>query len=317
MSSSLLLGTFEFLDTEVPAELRLGGDQTLAVHRFIGGGKSVQPMCRDDKAPSWSGIFRGSDASTRAQYIDGLRVAGNELLLTWDAFSYNVVIKNFEFSIQQINHIPFSITLEVVKNNTSPVTVDPGYSIDDLLNDDMNTVASLSDEIAEPSITESISKLQAIKNSISSFAKSANSVIQSIVQPIEAAQKAVEQVQAQVENTLMNITTLGGVLPNNPISTQVSKGITQANAMVQAPKLALMNAALGRMKSNVSIQSSGVKQITVAGTNLYRVASKEYGDPSAWTTIANANGLTDPMITGVMKLNIPALPDGTGGILNG
>jgi hypothetical protein len=317
MSSSLMLGSFEFLDTEIPAELRLGGDQTLAIHRFIGGGKSVQPMGCDDKAPAWTGIFRGSEASTRAQYIDGLRIAGNSLLLTWDAFSYNVVIKNFEFSIQQINHIPFSITLEVVKNNTSPVTNDPGYSIDDLLNDDMNTVTTLSDSINDPSITSSVSALQSVMNGISSFAKAANSVIQSIVQPIEAAQKAVEQVQAQVQNTLMNITTLGGVIPNNPISTTVASEITQTNSMIQAPQLMLMNAALGRMKSNVSIQSSGVKQITVAGTNLYRVAAQQYGDPSAWTTIANANGLTDPMITGVVTLNIPALSDGSGGILNG
>jgi len=47
------------------------------------------------------------------------------------------------------------------------------------------------------------------------------------------------------------------------------------------------------------------KQITVAGGNLYQIASQYYGDPMGWVQIAQANGLTDPQLIGIVTLNIP------------
>lgn len=59
------------------------------------------------------------------------------------------------------------------------------------------------------------------------------------------------------------------------------------------------------------------KTLTVAGANLFRVALDQYGDALQWWRIAKANGLTDPIVTGVKTLTIPA-QDGndTGGILD-
>jgi nucleoid-associated protein YgaU len=62
-----------------------------------------------------------------------------------------------------------------------------------------------------------------------------------------------------------------------------------------------------------------MKTRTVSGTTLYRVALEEYGDATQWNRIAAANGLLDPMITGLTTLTIPS-PDptgGNGGILGG
>jgi nucleoid-associated protein YgaU len=41
-----------------------------------------------------------------------------------------------------------------------------------------------------------------------------------------------------------------------------------------------------------------------------------YGDPTAWTTIAKANGLTDPVINGVQTILVPPLPGSSGGVLS-
>ena len=46
-------------------------------------------------------------------------------------------------------------------------------------------------------------------------------------------------------------------------------------------------------------------QITVVGGNLYQIASEQYGDAMGWIQIAQANGLTDPQLQGVITLNIP------------
>lgn len=60
-----------------------------------------------------------------------------------------------------------------------------------------------------------------------------------------------------------------------------------------------------------------IAPITVAGGDLYRLALKYYGDATQWWRIAKANGLSDPMLSGVVTLTIPdATSSDTGGILD-
>ena len=48
-----------------------------------------------------------------------------------------------------------------------------------------------------------------------------------------------------------------------------------------------------------------MKTITVAGGNLYQLALEHLGDATQWNRIAQANGLIDPVINGVVTLKIP------------
>lgn len=41
------------------------------------------------------------------------------------------------------------------------------------------------------------------------------------------------------------------------------------------------------------------------GDDLFRIAAQAYGDASAWTLIANANGLADPVIQVDATLTVP------------
>jgi hypothetical protein len=61
------------------------------------------------------------------------------------------------------------------------------------------------------------------------------------------------------------------------------------------------------------------RTITVAGANLFRLALVYLGDASQWTRIAALNGLTDPVLAGIMTLQIPPYDPaaGNGGILTG
>ncbi len=54
---------------------------------------------------------------------------------------------------------------------------------------------------------------------------------------------------------------------------------------------------------------------TVAGGNLFQIAAAELGDATQWLRIAQQNGLSDPMLTGVTTLLIPdPNPSAGGGI---
>ncbi len=86
--------------------------------------------------------------------------------------------------------------------------------------------------------------------------------------------------------------------------------------------LALMyqlQSILIEMRKNIYLISQGANGqiITVNGGNLFVLAAKYYSDPTLWTVIAQANGLTDPELPlGVpMTLVIPQSGTNTGGVL--
>ena len=55
------------------------------------------------------------------------------------------------------------------------------------------------------------------------------------------------------------------------------------------------------------------KTITVAGGNLYQIALEQLNDATQWSRIAEANGLIDPVLTGIVTLAIPPVDPNAGG----
>lgn len=53
--------------------------------------------------------------------------------------------------------------------------------------------------------------------------------------------------------------------------------------------------------------------ITVAGGNLFALAAKYLNDATQWNRIAQANQLTDPVLTGINTLTVPAVNPSAGG----
>lgn len=58
-----------------------------------------------------------------------------------------------------------------------------------------------------------------------------------------------------------------------------------------------------------------MRQVTVAGGNLFAIAAHELQDATQWIRIAQLNNLTDPVLVGIKTLLIPAIDlSATGGI---
>lgn len=56
-----------------------------------------------------------------------------------------------------------------------------------------------------------------------------------------------------------------------------------------------------------------MRTMTVTGGNLFQVAAQQLGDATQWIRIAQANGLSDPMLEGLVTLRIPAVDPSAGG----
>ena len=56
-----------------------------------------------------------------------------------------------------------------------------------------------------------------------------------------------------------------------------------------------------------------MRNITVVGGNLFRIAAEQLGDATQWIRIAQANNLVDPIIIGVTSLMLPDNDPAAGG----
>ena len=119
--TALTLGGVVFQGFEIPEEVPAGGGQMLAVHKMPGGSRTIDAMGPDDDEISWSGRFRGSSAEQRALLLDFMRRAGQQILLTYSLRRYQVVIKKFKANFQQSYEIPYSISCEVLLDETQAI----------------------------------------------------------------------------------------------------------------------------------------------------------------------------------------------------
>ncbi len=323
---TLTLGDFEFADVEVPQSISFGGRQNLAVHDLIGGVRVVDAMGAFSEPLTWSGMFRGENALARARYLDAQRVAGKKLTLAWSEFRYQVVIKEFRATFERTYQIPYNIVLEVVEDEAQPQATLMPPSVDSLIGYDLINAADLVTQLQETppieagpvttgTLASAFGSVQASIKKVSSFATATQSQLNSVLQPLAAFRAQVQSLMAAVNNTLANATTLGGILPNNPVSQQVSRLGSLVAAAQQYPLLVNLDRVAGRVAVNTQASYKTDKRVTQAGGNLFALAAQEYGDPLAWTVIAKANGLSDPHLTGINTLIIPPKPTTGSGVL--
>ncbi|QTD88735.1 hypothetical protein [Burkholderia anthina] len=309
------LGDFVFADTEIPERIPFGGRQALAVHELVGGQRVVDAMGAREDALEWSGTFRGATASDRARYIDGLRIAGNQLVLTWGEFSYIVVIEHFKPVYERFYLVPYTITLEVVQNNTNVITTIALPTIDDAVASDMAGAGSLVSFLGIPSLTSAFGTLQSAISSVNSFVGATRSIVNGVLQPINQIRGQITTLRTQFDAITAAQGLLGKISVGIGVGSQASSLLSTISSVQSSTALFNLDKLIGRVQANVSSVFAANKTETVGGSDLFTLASKHYDDPSAWTYIANANGLTDPSLSGINTLIIPPAPNTSGGIL--
>lgn len=114
----LTLGPVDFVNFSPPEKMPAGGEQRLATHKLLGGGKQVDRLGPDDKDRSWSGFFLSGEAFATCQVLDALRSAGDELVLSWAEETRLVTIGHFDWEVRRYPQlIDYSITVVCSDNN--------------------------------------------------------------------------------------------------------------------------------------------------------------------------------------------------------
>jgi hypothetical protein len=318
MDTTLQLGGFVFEGMEVPEVLALGGAQTLVKHSFPGGAKAIQAMGADHAPITWRGMHLGRTGLDRAKALDFMRVQGAPLRLTVFNNVYTVIVQRYDYQLERFYKIPYSITVEVIEDKTQPVEKVPLSGFETVIRADSGSLLNLGSLLGDGPLNSALSGLDSAIRSVSSFASASSSVIQSVLRPIAEVQTRVSTLTASVRNTLSSVTTLGGVLPSNPLSVSVGNMAAQVTAATQFPVLQNIASLTTRVSRNVTManQQTSLRTVDVAGGTLFKVAAAEYGDATMWPAIAQASKLTDVALSGVKTLVIPARPAISGGVPN-
>ena len=314
-SVQVTLGDITFEGFEVPERLPFGVGQSLVVHKLVGGARSVDSMGRDDPPIEWSGTFMGVTALDRALYLKNQVVLGQAQLLTWGQLRYLVKIEQFEPQYEFPTRIPYRISCIVVEDQGGSVKTLAPYSLDDQMSQDMDTANGLGALVGDGVLSSALSVLSAAISGVSSFANASQSTINSVLGPLGAVQTQTTTLLAASINTTQNIASVGGLVPSSPLLQQVQALANQSNAFTSQPALLSLQGVIGRMNANLGSAAGNSTTRTVAGGNLMSIAADQYGDAMAWTGIAKANGLTDPVVSGVSTLIVPNVADSTGGLL--
>jgi hypothetical protein len=307
---------FTFKSFEVPQSIPFGGDQHLTVHELIGGGRVIDAMGRRDRPIEWSGWFIGQDATERAQMLDVLRISGAQQKLTWNEYVYTVIVRSFTAEFQRFYQIPYRISFEVLSDLTTPILDPISVPIDQQVAADAAQAALIAAAVADQTLIAAISAIQTAAALIVSLATSPKSAITALGQSVLAGQTVCGDLIQNTETAMGTPTSFAGVVAGLDGASAAAALSTQTADCFMLVNLQQVSGLLGRISNNLASANSSPNTIAVAGGNLFAIAEEQYGDATAWTTIANANGLVDPFVQGVQTLVIPPQSDQSGGILS-
>jgi hypothetical protein len=116
MTTIVTLGLVTLEAFEIPATIAFGGKQRLAVHDLPGGGRVIDVLGGTNTDITFGGIISGSNADTRAQLLDAMRVSGGSLPLSWGEQYFIVIISEADFDYRKPWWIPFRLRCVVQSN---------------------------------------------------------------------------------------------------------------------------------------------------------------------------------------------------------
>ncbi len=318
-STTLTLGSVVFVDFQIPDSIPWGGEQKVVTHKLLGDLRTIDATGRDDADLEWSGVFLGETALDDARALDAMRIGGQPQTLSWDELSYSVIVHSFRPEYRKGNYIPYKITCAVVSDLSAPPAGASDPTTDDMVSDDMDTCSGLVTTVNDPTLSGLFGTFQSAVSSVTavtSIASASAAQLTSMLTPLSAVQGQVSSLLGTATAAVTDLPGFAGVQPGAPGPQNAAALVAAAQAMTSLDPLNQLTSYLGRIQTNVSAVGASGSEIPVAGGDLYTLAASEYGSPAGWTTIAQANGLTDPVLTGPQTIRIPPIAQPTDGVPN-
>jgi hypothetical protein len=143
-TDQLVLGNIVFDDWSTPERMPFGGTQQLAVHRLPGGARVVDTLGPDEEDIHFTGVMYANNAYGVADALDGLRISGAAVDLTFAGRFYSVIVRECQVDIRRFPQMMnYHVSCLVVSNNMAGVLGTIATSVSSLVSADMATMMSL------------------------------------------------------------------------------------------------------------------------------------------------------------------------------
>lgn len=245
----VILGGVVFTDFAVPDKINFGGKQTLAIHKAIGGQRTINPTGADPDPITWSGKFRGPGALGSAQAVDAMRIAGLPVSLSWLGLSYSVIVSQFKGETEKYYEVPYTVTCEVVTDPNQLAGGAPA-SLTSLVGADLSSIMAIPLASALPSV--------AALNALVGPTVSLDGAVSTVIGPVISAASTVQTAIASAISSDDAIVTLGAASGCAGVVAGFGTAINSATNL---------QASIAAMASQSTMQNA-YALVTRIGTNL-------------------------------------------------
>ena len=286
MPLNLTLGDVTFYSLELPERIGpLGGKQTLVVHEFPGGAKTVDSLGAFPHTLTWSGIFTGPDAFDRAFEVDRIRATSQVVPVVYGPQQFSGKVADFRYDPKHQYFIPYTMTFEPITDDSGiGATPQGSVSADQALSDEMNSYSGTVS--GDDGLTLPIS-LGAPATDLTDSIQTGLLGGDGTVDGISAAN------QAAIQSNIAAIQTAAAPLIAGADPTQASPALD----------LSAQAACLGAI---IASPQAPARTLNMVNPNLFAVACQFLGDAQLWQQITEASGLPpDPQPIGMFTITVP------------
>jgi hypothetical protein len=244
---TLTVGGVDFQHFEIPEELRGGGDQIIAWHKYSGGLRKADTFGPDDAPLEWSGTFLDETAESRCQQIDAMRVAGSPVPVSWSSFNFVCIIRSFRWVYRRFYQIDYSITLEVVTNGNQPNT-DLSDNPESDIQADFDDAAGFSGNIDDTGLSGLMQTLSNDVSSVPSITGAGSTFLGTLGGDVNATVSYVEGLATSADSALNALPSIPGGSSASLVASTLTQAAQQSDLM--ANSFAMGN-TLGRLSDEI------------------------------------------------------------------
>ncbi|HTI81729.1 MAG TPA: hypothetical protein VL614_14875 [Acetobacteraceae bacterium] len=275
---------FDEIGLEVPESLTgAGGSQAIEEHKFPGGIITHQTFGAFPDVIEWRGLFTGSNAFSRMQQVDLIRIAGTEVPLIFGPKAWMGRVAHFAPTPRHRWLIPYSIRFLPRVDISNSVPSQPTPTPETQLGGQTTALATLAGGTPFPMPVALVSPVAALLTTTALALSAANGIVASIAPVgLAAIEAAVLAVTVATAPAIQQVDPLAGFM---------------------ALACAARAATIGRIVQVPVLPTQTTLQLV--NPNLPLLAAQYLGDATQWRTIATLNGLADPLPVGSFAIQIP------------
>ena len=93
-TDQLILGGIVFDDWMTPGDMPFGGKQAMKIHKLPGGSRVIDILGPDEMDIKFKGIIWAANAAGTAEALNGMRIAGDPVALSFGGNFYQVIVED-------------------------------------------------------------------------------------------------------------------------------------------------------------------------------------------------------------------------------